>query len=589
MKRFTYISTKINLILACLVMTFFGCDQFNEDLDLEGENAISLEQSSFTTTFDAPVVINLTDKLASTEIAGFRTSLQPSHGSLDISKQGIIVYRKFETLDAPAGDIFAFDFLRTDSTIIDTDSIEIVFVTDTSEIPCLNGAISDFINIPGNGSINFNVLWNDGYCDNASKDVTVQIIESPKHGQIITMSDSDFISFDQLPVGTITYIPNTGYTGNDQFLYKLNLIDQSGQEHISYAYVYISIGNGSEDCSDVKANDDYYIFHPYTEEEKLIFPLENDMLCPDVKLLMGTPSNGELIEHENGVYSYFSTAPTCDAPFPECFPPDDVIEYQLIIDGDIVASTGQIFISFSEDDTLAHCDALPHAEDDFLFFHQKSEVLVLDVLQNDFWCESISLVDAFDDRVYANGFPYVEGNTLKYAIEDPNIPFDEVIEYAIEETSNPSNFATGLAHIIYEPNDSTIFEGPISSISYEFNSGFCVGLCLEQLFISDGVVEYFGFETPEFDTLLTHPGCIFEEHLLEEISHEISLDEFYDLEENYFNDFIADVPIIRITVASVNGDSKTVSFDTESSIPPALENMHSILNQILIQKRQDCQ
>lgn len=525
----TRLSTLILLLLT--VIGIIACDEFNEDMKLNERDIFETSGKSLITTYDAPVVINLEEKLKSTDIAGLRTSLPPVNGSLEISQKGIIIYRKNNTFDAPDGDIFALDFLSTDSSIIESDTLKITFVADTSALPCLNGALSDYKIVPKNSNVYIHVLWNDGYCPDKTKNIQIEITEKPAHGTAVNYSAEDVIPLIALPMGTMSYAPNANFTGKDKFLYKLSITDQDDVVHISYAYVFLNVINGSQ-CQ-VMANDDYYSFQPYTKSIKLINPLANDVICDGVEIVIDDPLNGTLKEMSKGVYSYTSTAITCDALI-GCEPPNDTIRYYLTQGATgMKVSSGTIYITFKQDSTV-YCDALPSAEDDHFKFKHVTDTLVLDVLLNDFWCMPVEIENAFQERTYINGTPMVlDGTSIVYPLTDKNMAFEEQIKYAIAEKDNPNNISYATVRFSYNPDQSCTIDIEDMTISYGTNFGFCGGYCKKSLLITHEVIKYhksaIHVTTDSFPDLnCTEPYS--KDAMLSLVSG-LNLDTFYALEE----------------------------------------------------------
>ncbi|ASP48664.1 tandem-95 repeat protein [Cognaticolwellia beringensis] len=205
------------------------------------------------------------------------------------------------------------------------------------------------------GTVGSGILANDSDPNGLSFELLESLLIEPQHGQLNLALD-----------GTFTYIPNSNFTGIDQFQYQI----KNSADILAQAFVSITI-NPTADIP--IALDDNYL----TEEDvKLVVDASSGLLVNDVDFdnaqltvntrAVNTPQNGVLVLAVDGSFSY---TPNTD------FNGVDSFTYQVI------SSSGLTNTANVNIDVLPLNDS-PIAVDDVASTNEDSSVVV-DVLAND--------------------------------------------------------------------------------------------------------------------------------------------------------------------------------------------------------------
>ncbi|WP_291085787.1 Ig-like domain-containing protein [Flavobacterium sp. BFFFF1] len=145
-----------------------------------------------------------------------------------------IIYQP--NLDITGVDIFTYTITDANGdTATATVTVQIGSQIDPEEVPPV--AVDDMVTTGLNTAVEIDVLANDTGVNSQFWGISIQ--EAPSHGNVIINENETPAGFDN----TITYMPETGFTGQDSFIYKI-----FGSLGMDYATVSVTVGgngNGS--------------------------------------------------------------------------------------------------------------------------------------------------------------------------------------------------------------------------------------------------------------------------------------------------------------------------------------------------------
>lgn len=123
----------------------------------------------------------------------------------------------------------------------------------------------------------------------------VSIAEKPRNGIATVNLD-----------GTVTYMPNEGYSGTDSFSYEL--CDVEGLCDTANVFITVSLINDRVQAEGDTIETD--------EDTRITFSLlENDADGKDLSVNLSAPSNGKVTNNDDGTATYtptkISSEPTC--------------------------------------------------------------------------------------------------------------------------------------------------------------------------------------------------------------------------------------------------------------------------------------
>jgi len=227
-------------LLLTLIIVLSGCDSFQADINPIDSNPIKLSNEEVVILPGVSSYIDLADLFNYSQKATYSVGVWPEKGELHFMEQSILVYTPFESF-AEGVDRFSIELYNGDSILIDSDTIKIKVLSDTSEIPCFNGAMEDFYQISITDSLIFNPALNDGICSDSISSYEIKV-DSPEFGLIVELGDFNFL-----------YLPTNLIPQTDFFKYSLSLTDLSGKEISSSSWIKIKTFSqtDSSNCDNV--------------------------------------------------------------------------------------------------------------------------------------------------------------------------------------------------------------------------------------------------------------------------------------------------------------------------------------------------
>jgi VCBS repeat-containing protein len=212
------------------------------------------------------------DALTATVVTG------PTNGSLVFNANGSFTY----TPNANFNGVDSFVYQASDGALTDTATVAIT-VTPVNDAPIAN---NDSASTARNTPTTINVLSNDS--DTEGNTLSVTAVGAAANGTAVRNNN-----------GTITYTPNTGFTGSDSFSYTL-----SDGSATASATVTVTVANDAPIANDDSIN---------TNEDVLLTGnvLTNDTDANNDALttaLVTGPTNGVVTLNSNGSFSYTPNA-----------------------------------------------------------------------------------------------------------------------------------------------------------------------------------------------------------------------------------------------------------------------------------------
>lgn len=229
---------RLGVLIALLQsIIMMSCDTFEDDIQMEAEEMMALNVDRQMLKGNS-ILFDLTESVNPDTDVSFQVSQNPKRGDLKFINEHILRYQDQGNSTADK-DFFVISILE-DSSVLDIDTIAIEYVTDTTDIPCMAGAMSDFVSTKVDEEVFFDVLDNDGYCSDSVASALVTVYAEPENGEVVRVSNRG--------AGAFLYTPDSGFEGSDEFIYKLQLTNLGGDTLESYAQVYIDVRDSSFVC-----------------------------------------------------------------------------------------------------------------------------------------------------------------------------------------------------------------------------------------------------------------------------------------------------------------------------------------------------
>jgi len=229
-----HVKIRNGLLLALFMSLMVSCDTLQDDASPSGDELLDLEvdrqiQSGTSVLFDLKAVTNASSTV------DFRIDQQASRGDLNFLEEGLLQYKPNSNF-LSGSDLFSVQVV-SEGAVLDTDTVVIEMVNDSTNLPCFGGALSEFFVLNKNQSILFNPLLNDGYCPDETAEVLLSF-DQPANG---TVEIEHYGSIAENVGYELFYVPDEDFVGVDAFLYQVTFIDLEGVSHSSSALVEMTI------------------------------------------------------------------------------------------------------------------------------------------------------------------------------------------------------------------------------------------------------------------------------------------------------------------------------------------------------------
>ncbi|EAQ11253.1 Hint domain-containing protein [Maritimibacter alkaliphilus HTCC2654] len=365
-------------------------------------NSVDAVDDAYTIDEDTTLIVDLTANDSDPEGDDFTvTSVgTPTNGTATLNPDGTVTYKP--NLDFTGTDTFTYT-VTDDQGATDTATVTVT-MTPVNDAP---DAEDDITVIDEGTSVDIDVLANDEDADNDP--LTITSYDQPTNG---TVTDG--------PGGTLTYTPNTDFTGTDTFEYTIS--DGNGATDTATVTVVVQGDNGQ---NSVNAVDDSY---DIDEDTTLIVDLtgnDSDPQGDDFSVTaVGTPTNGTATLNPDGTVTY---KPNQD------FTGTDTFTY-TITDDQGATDTATVTVS------MAPVNDNPDAEDD-VRVTDDTDPLLIDVIANDTDVDGDPLTVT---NVTTPSFGTVVNNNDGTVTYDPNDDFvgTDTFEYTISDGNGGTDTAT---------------------------------------------------------------------------------------------------------------------------------------------------
>jgi hypothetical protein len=309
-----------------------SCDILEEDV-LPSNDALFNVSKDFKLKPHTPFVLDLGHAIQTVEGVKFEIGFTPEKGELTFMDNSFLKYKPSEDFKE-GSDSFSVEMFDTEGNLLDADTLSISMLSQESGIPCLNGAMADFVILDVNFRAELDPVINDGYCEDEVSEYELTILVEPKQGSATKLDGTRFV-----------YEADSLFEGYDYFVYALEMVDNDQVVYYSTALVEIALDTYPvEDCKEDLFRKEKEV---YIDDEELedvyaieIYKGEND--CFDgswevniTEVLKGTAE----VDTSQMLLFYYPSGN---------FDSIDYIEYEVLFDDGYLLD-GKVFIYFAEE------------------------------------------------------------------------------------------------------------------------------------------------------------------------------------------------------------------------------------------------
>jgi Bacterial Ig domain len=423
------------LYVICLLNTLGSCDKVHDDTlpsTLPTSTVVesqTLSKNTYYTETSQPLVLDL---LALDNLAGSQTIRivsQPTKGSLFFVNKTLLRYQPDST-EANIDDSFTVTGTKANGSV-QRDTVYLKVHNDLSQAPCNAGAIPDVAKVVQNKSILINVLKNDRFCNVSIDSSSLKIDFLPQNG-VATITKNQII-----------YTPNTGFKGNDQFVYRICTI---GDKPICrMALVRVTIVEEQQKCKTVLIPD-HLVWERTTNQ--LVSPAfdvtRNDILCD------GYFKNGLVITN-NGKYGKATITTDRQAisyTLSNTNATSDSFEYALCDPNGANCVSASVKITINTKTPNSNCNNEAKADEAQISLQllPASKRIEIPVLANDKLCQTIQGIAINKAAKY--GTAIIEDGKVYY-VANANYTGQDVFTYEIIDTNGNKSTAKVNVSIVY--------------------------------------------------------------------------------------------------------------------------------------------
>jgi hypothetical protein len=408
---------KLIVIVPLMIgVSFFGCDQLGNDVVPVSEELPALQSQTYTMP-NTPVVFDLKKAESVKNSDTYRVSLEPSKGSLKNFENGYMTYVP-DSSYLSGTDTFVMEGLNSEGQVMGSDSMQIVVVQDTSELPCFNGALFDYKEIVQNTVATIDILKNDGICGIEVAELKLEIVIEPLHGTLTISEDT-----------TIIYTPELDFIGSDEFLYQLEITDAAGNIYESVASAAISVFEEDEFFCTKILYDDSYVLEQGISEYFSLYVTENDTICEGSEIYISeSPMAGhaEVYTDQDGVQFiayYIENKPNSQILDSLGYSVADVVGNTRTAKVTLQINGKDCMNSFTEDYFEIDVDSLP-----------EDGTVLLDIFENDGICDLDAIGLSISEENDSEGAVAVVDKKIQYTAPDGvALPHDDTVIYKVCE------------------------------------------------------------------------------------------------------------------------------------------------------------
>jgi hypothetical protein len=313
MKKVFFSILVLFIVVACEKT---GTDVDPQSTDKDPSGLVENTQSIYYTWQGNDVAIDVRSFQNLSNINTIDITEQPDFGIAKFDNNFLYYSPNFEVIEAEDQIVVE---IKTKDNKIKKEVVYFKIKSKPTDIPCHTGALPDRFDIETNQNKVLDVLSNDLFCDDANiVSGSLKIAISSKNGEAKLVGEK------------VSYTPNSGFKGEDRFVYEFLAKGTDGKEFRRTAAVQLRVAdkNGSNGACKTKLIDDLISIPQSSPLDTIwIKPLQNDFICNQ-----GTTFTMSIENPKNGVAKLLSNN-TIMYIFPKTnFAPSqfiDVIKYKV--------------------------------------------------------------------------------------------------------------------------------------------------------------------------------------------------------------------------------------------------------------------
>jgi hypothetical protein len=403
----TKVSRKIEILstflcLGTIIALLASCDVFESDPDIL-EPQVEISGDEVYVLANGTSFIDLQSKVHSTLEARLAVTSSPSHGTLTDLGKGIMQYAP-KVGNARVKDGFEVTVFSKSNEILKKDTVVIIVENDSTKLPCSIYPVNDYVyNVAS--AVTIDVTANDIIC---SSDVVVSVYRPentfpPYYGTAIVTGDK------------IVYTPGATFPGEDKLMYKLTAANDP--KLFAYGMVYLT---GGSSCQ-LALRDDAFVYDSLEGNTIKLPVFLNDSICEALNLyqvnIKTNPLFGKASITSDGIlYEVTSSAGNIFY---------DHFTYEVCLDA--ICETARVDVKH-QTDSLLNCRMT--AVSDSISIDPTSNVVFLDVLQNDSICTQMKTFEITKAPNYGTAFVNLDKKQIEYS-PDPFATTDDWMDYKI--------------------------------------------------------------------------------------------------------------------------------------------------------------
>jgi hypothetical protein len=241
-------------------------------------------------------VIDLSSKIQTNQKVTLTITRQTTQGTLSSLGKGMLRYQPYKNTSR---DSFGFTIYDEHNAILKEDSIVIIVVKDSTDLPCGIYPADDYLTLNlSDSSLTtteakyIDVLANDITCGYDSTEIEISIYQ-PEAGYF-----PPYQGTAEVVNGLVKYTPNASFSGTDEIYYAIHIKNDTAISAIGVVH----ISEITNTCT-FRLNDDYYTFstdsigYDSLLQRGVYLPvLNNDVLgCANIQLpysIVFSPQHG---------------------------------------------------------------------------------------------------------------------------------------------------------------------------------------------------------------------------------------------------------------------------------------------------------
>ncbi|MFY0685672.1 MAG: hypothetical protein JXQ90_00830 [Cyclobacteriaceae bacterium] len=396
---------KIAYVMFLAVATLFSCDILNDDELPTPEELLELLDElkivpGHSMVFDLKQVVQGDQQLT------FEIRVHPTHGSLKFLENTDALLEYYADHDFVGQDQFSIEIYSADSLLLDADTVTITAVAKDN-IPCFNGALSDYYWMEAGREKKMEVLENDGYCEDQVTDINLSVILAPTYGQVEVHDEKYF-----------KYHADAEYEGHDFFIYLIELTDNEGNTHMSLSIVSVEtvVKDPQQECIENAFSTWYHQIWDDTLQEAYEIKVFNnwDETCeiPDFFIDILEINDGTAEVSDDNQYIIYRPAEDRDST--------DWLKYMIAVGDDTLFRSLSIYFKEKLTSDPEFC---PTLFDDYYTYDAKPDSvgdvhpLVIAPLENDHICIEDFEMEFYHEPNYGTAV-INDDHTVSYTIDE---------------------------------------------------------------------------------------------------------------------------------------------------------------------------